>query len=214
VASGLNRESEDNLKNSFSADYRTFILNQDTSLYDAMNIGLDVAIGDAIIFMNSGDVFLDSKSCRLISESFKTKRCLAFRTIQSYGDSGFVRPKLSKLSLLERNPAHQGFVAPLPEAKGVKYNLEYTVAADLHWMRELIKRHGVVVKPEVISRFELGGISNVPTITSIRIKWRESKLSIPFFKILLKSFLYRVLGPKAFYRVVFFVKYDYKKSLY
>lgn len=213
VASGLNNQDEKLLKERFGVKGRTFIINEDSSLYDAMNIGLNMASGNAIIFMNSGDKFFDFKSCSLIERYYERSKCLIFRTLQTYENLRFVRPKLEKLELLSTSPGHQGFVAPLPEAKGVLFESDsYPVGADFRWMKKLLKLYSGNLNPAIIACFELGGISNLPSIKLAKIKLRE-KNKFQFIKILLKFILFKALGAKRYYVFVYSRKYECTQKL-
>ena len=185
------------------------VLNKDHSLYDAMNIGLHMSCGDAVIFLNAGDEFNDSDSIRLVTTHFTGNRCLAFRTIQYYGNDYYVRPSIARMSNLMTYPGHQGFVAPLPIAKKCTFNyVKYPISADSVWMGQLINLCGIDISSKVLSKFPLGGISNNPSIKSIRVKNNEFGIIQAGFEFI-KYLLLKCIGHKNYYRIIYYVKYDH-----
>lgn len=211
VVSGLDEDENLILENKYSRPGRIFILNRDKSLYHAMNIGLQSSSGDAVMFLNSGDTFLTESSAESIEENFQFGKCLIFRTVQEFDGYGFVRPKLKKIMLLAEHPGHQGFIAPMPEAKKIPYDSEkILIGADTEWMRHLIAEFGFEVSATVISRFSLGGISNAPTLKLAKAKYREQGVAT-FSVIILKLLLRRLVGLSRYYRIIYFNKYELVK---
>jgi glycosyltransferase involved in cell wall biosynthesis len=198
------------LKNRYTNEKRTFVVDKDTSLYNAMNIGMTLATGDAIFFLNSGDVFFDEQTIGLIGQNFVKGRCLAGRTIQSYHDLHFVRPGLKSLQDLKVHPGHQGFVAPLPDnvSDRIFFDESNRIGADSVWMRENIKRFDLILVPDIIARFELGGVSNLPTSRSIRLRL-QSKQFWSAVKTGLKWLFFSLVGGERYYTVLASLKgYD------
>ena len=78
----------------FKKKYRNFILNQDRSIYNAMNLGLKKTISNHVLFLNSGDCLISNKIISYILNSIKKekKKCLIFKTALVYKEYYF-RPK-------------------------------------------------------------------------------------------------------------------------
>lgn len=191
----------------FNNSNNKLILNNDSSLYNAMNIGLQIATGDYIIFLNGGDSFFDCNSVKNILNLAKPTRCLAFRSLQYFDSSSFVRPSIANLCDLRLFPAHQAFIAPLPAAKSVLFDEERLISADFVWMNILISKYGIYISPLIISRFALGGISNFPTVKTVALKFQEIG-TMSGLSELIKLLIRVLLGPKKFYKIILQGKCD------
>lgn len=150
------------------------IINQDRSLYQAMNIGLERATGDAVIFLNGGDEFYGDDAIEKINSKYQFGRCLAMRSAQCYGHDIYIRPSLARLADLAKYPSHQAFIAPLPAAKRVMFNEFRAISADYYWMKELADTYGCDISEAVLVRFALGGMSNYPTLKTVKQRFTES----------------------------------------
>jgi len=201
-------ENVADVKKEFNGDFVKFIINKDCSLYNAMNIGLMACNGGAVIFLNGGDEFKDAESVALINRHFKDGRCLAMRTIQENQGDFYVRPSLRYLNELVLSPAHQGFVAPLPDAKKKLYSEIKKISSDVYWMRELMERCGVNICSDVVSKFQLGGVSNLPSINTVIIRYQEAGMKRAT-KEIIKYLSCCLLGRKYYYRLIFFRKNEY-----
>ncbi len=198
------------LATQYEAYYRVFVIDQDKSIYNAMNIGMSIATGEAVLYMNSGDVFFDQNSVLLLSSHFVAGKCLIARTVQSYKDLFYVRPGLKRLSDLRLTPGHQGFVAPLPEKtyNRIFYNESNKISADSEWMKENLKRFDGFILPNVVAQFELGGLSNYPSFRALSFSLQSNK-KIEALKIIIKIFVFQVLGDRQYYKFVSILKrYD------
>ena len=199
VVSGV-KETK-NFKSNFKQDFVRFIINSDKSLYNAMNIGCNASCGNAVVFLNGGDTFYGSNSINLISTQYKPGKCLLFRTLQKYQELNFIRPKISNISLLKTSPSHQSFIAPLPQAKIFNFNEKNIICADTLWMNQLVSKYGVIISSSILSTFELGGISNYPTLHSIRKRFLCAGF-LRSCKEFLKFLLIKMLKPKLYYKLV------------
>ena len=188
----------------------SFILNEDRSLYDAMNIGLQHADGDAVYFLNGGDQLHSINAIKIIIDKMKLNvGCLLFRTIQYYKNDGYIRPKLNKIHTLKKFPAHQGFVAKLAVAKQYKFkDSPHAINSDLLWMRSIINELSVLICPEIIANFSLGGVSNLPSLSTCKMRTIESGLSKGIIEFC-KFILYKILNGRQYYRYLYFRKYEY-----
>jgi glycosyltransferase involved in cell wall biosynthesis len=185
-------------------NFRKWICNEDNGLYDAMNIGIKRSCGEYIYFLNSGDIiFPELKFGKLKDYLTKGYEVLLFQTIQKYKNDNYLRFPEEKLKSLLKRPAHQGFIASkcLIKEFNLYFSLEHKISADTHWMKKLILRGQGVVIPEILSIFELGGISNNPSLKSVLIRFRSNGI-IDGYKEVLKYLIKLILGKKKYYHLL------------
>lgn len=207
ILSGVNDEAK--LKSTYLNSYTKIIINQDRSLYNAMNIGLDYAGGDCVIFLNGGDYFLNHKSIELIQSYHRNGQILIFRTLQRIEKIGFIRPRLDKMKMLKNYPSHQSFIAPLSTAKSVRFQERSKIEADVIWMKSLMKLCVVNINPNILSVFELGGVSNNPNMKSVityltEYRIRQAILEFSKWIIYISLFKSRI----AYYSFIYMKKYN------
>jgi glycosyltransferase involved in cell wall biosynthesis len=200
IASGVSLDDAHKLESEFSAPYRKFVFNKDTSLYNAMNIGLKKASGDGVLFLNGGDEFYTRESISTIQKKWKPNICLAFRTLQSYGADMYIRPGLRHLNDLLKRPGHQGFIAPTNRHK-IFYNENKTINADGLWMKQNINKYGALVFPDILSCFELGGISNRASIKQSMQLFLSDGIKKGMIEII-KTLLRASIGTRSYYKLL------------
>lgn len=208
VASGLVESSCERIESKYKNKNRTFIFNKDSSLYNAMNLGLKKATRSHVIFMNGGDVFFDERSISEIINNLEENTCLVFRTIQIWKEDFYIRPKENKLSILEINPAHQGFVAPITSKK-IFFLESGAINDDTIWMRTYLKKFNYKVSPTIIAKFHLGGRSNYPTIKTVLARRKEGLTESikEIIKLIMRfslkdKFYYSILAKKNHYEFI------------
>jgi len=186
---------------------RKLILNKDKSLYNAMNIGLKLACGSYIYFLNSGDYLNTNNFLKLLGKRMNVQKCVGFKTIQSFGNDNYVRiPRISTKRTY--NIAHQGFIAPISKNKKLRiyFDEKKLVNSDAFWIKDCVNQYGVdflMTKPLAV--FNLGGVSNNPSSKTIMLYLQSkvfSQIPIEIIKFLFKKIfgitnLFRIL---AFYR--------------
>ncbi len=131
----------------------------DRGIYDAMNKGIDVATGDFVIFMNSGDRFYaDNTIEKIVAE-------LVPGTV-NYGDAMFY-PKRNRLwggemtifRLVLENICHQAMFYPIELLAKEKFDLKYRISADHELNMRLWHRYTFHYIPQIIARYLEDGVS-------------------------------------------------------
>lgn len=213
VVAGMQEQDKVQLVGRFGRPGRLFVFDQDTSIYNAMNIGLKKATGLWVLFLNGGDVFEGRDSVDFIMRNVAEDRCVVFGTVQADRENLYVRPpgkiKDGKISCC----GHQGFVAPLDVnlKSRVFYNEKNLISADQQWMSECVHLYGADFVDYTVARFALGGISNRPTLLSFSMHMK-SKRWPSAIKVILKMFLYKLLGRgRYYYLMAIFNGYQIKK---
>ncbi|MBE0508158.1 MAG: glycosyltransferase [Marinospirillum sp.] len=183
----------------YHAAYRKFVLNEDSSIYNAMNIGLQSAEGDYVLFLNAGDTFHDDNSLSLALDELNDTKCYAFRTNQIWNDAVYVRPPDGKLDQLKKSPAHQGFFVPLC-TKTPFFDEKHLIDADSRWMQQCIALFDMQVCDKFLSNFYLGGVSNYPTLNTVVLRYRSQGL-IRALKEIVKFLIRKLMGDRLYYRM-------------
>ena len=209
IASNMSNDNIQMAKQLFAKNNRSFIFNKDTSLYNAMNLGLLNATGNHILFLNAGDMFYTQISLEIINKKIALGKCNSFRIMQSFSDAKYIRPGASKLT----NWAHPGFIAPL--SKNVEERLLFDetkkIGADSIWMTSKIKKYGNKTHLAIITSFQLGGISNSPSIKTTIIRLKEKNI-VSTIKELAKIILFKILQKSLYYRLIAYINsYDLQK---
>ena len=142
-----------------------WISEKDKGIYDAMNKGINMATGDYLIFMNSGDGFASASALTKTKEKIINAKLPVF----AYGDSmdisesgeKFLRKakKINKL-WLGMTTQHQAMFFNREKLNGLKYSLDYPLSADYAFISKVVKSN----KPSEmlylgipVCNFEMGG---------------------------------------------------------
>lgn len=179
----------------------------DDGIYDAMNKGLRNAIGEYVVFMNSGDCFSDIHVLDLISSTI-TENSKRLKFI--YGDSYEKEPKTTARHYKKaKNHSfawygmfahHQSmfFAREVLVNNRIKYDEQYELSADWSFVLKVLKKinHDEIKYLNVpISIFELGGFSsNYVKGIKEQFKIRHEELGWNRYKCMLLSGLHYVLN--------------------
>ena len=90
--------------------------------------------------------------------------------------------------------------------KDLGFNVKNQVTADGLWMENNIKKFNIKKIYSVLTIFYLGGVSNLPSKRSLKMKANTGMISI--IKELLKFSLLKIVGKNSFYRIIYCFKYD------
>ncbi len=151
--------------------------NQDTGLYNAMNIGTDQATGDYMIFLNGGDSLFDEKVLEYTKD-------IAQRTDYPeylYGNQANVdengRVKFyetapaDKEALIQRPASHQSlfFKREAYERMGLRYDESMKIAADTGLKIQFAQNAQSFHKMDlIVNTFDTTGISNARSWRQVR----------------------------------------------
>jgi glycosyltransferase involved in cell wall biosynthesis len=170
IVDGKSQDGSSQLAEEFSIKcLRSRVIHQNGSgIYDAMNLGLIRAKGEYLWFLNSGDVFANSQSLRNAHEIVTSKKpdilvggysyVEGAKTIEFTKAARWIRP--IEISLNRRGLCHQSMIyrrEVLLKVGG--YDCAFTLASDFHSALQISKFGKVFRTREVLSRIELGGVS-------------------------------------------------------
>jgi putative colanic acid biosynthesis glycosyltransferase len=162
-----------------------WISQPDKGIYDAMNKGIDLATGEWIIFMNSGDSFNHNSILKEISDDFKKDYDFI------YGDcvvdyEGFKRhKKAGNIANLWRGMifSHQSVFIKTYLMKQEKYNIENKIGADFEFIFKMYKQGTKFIYVDrKLALVSAGGLSDTDRIESIKSHWNTLKCFEPSIK--------------------------------
>ena len=148
--------ANDYMQESYAADngHEIRIISEpDNGLYDAMNKGLKMAIGDYIVFMNAGDSFPKATTIEQIANKIISIPKEQLPAVL-YGETDIVDENFKRICPRRlKTPnhlswqsfkngmlvCHQSFYARLDIARNIPYNLKYKYSADFDWCIRVMK---------------------------------------------------------------------------
>ncbi|MDR1951709.1 MAG: glycosyltransferase [Bacteroidales bacterium] len=159
------------------------ISESDTGIYDAMNKGLAMATGDYVWFMNAGDEIYEPTTIEKLIPYFEKNADVI------YGDSVRIDENRDIIGLREKRPSknftwksfrmgmtvcHQSILISRKIAP--KYDLQYTVSADIDWVIRAMKQAKIVCNShQILSRFLVGGFSQRGRKTALKERFAIMK---------------------------------------
>jgi glycosyltransferase involved in cell wall biosynthesis len=155
--------------NMYSDYIDKMISEPDNGIYDAMNKGIDLANGDYIIFLNSGDIFYDNNvlsavfSNKVYSDVIFGNHCQDFGSYKSFRKSNFP-------SVKDPMPfCHQSVFVKTEILKKYKFNLKYKICSDRDQFIRIFKLTPSYKYFNItISQIEAFGTSNKNRIATLK----------------------------------------------
>lgn len=176
----------------------------DHGIYDAMNKGIDLATGDVVGFLNSDDMYIDSKAVsQLMAVMNSQKSDCVFadliyvapdntdRVLRYYSSKKF-HPGLFQYGWM---PAHPTFFAKKSIYEKVgSFSLSYMIAADFELLVRMLAVHGASYSyvPKALVRMRAGGVSTAGLSHSLLLNreivkaCRANGINTNLAKVLLK----------------------------
>jgi len=186
---------------------RIFYYKKNSSIYEAMNLGLKKSESKYLIFLNAGDTFASQSSLqkisKIINSNNKSKSCLMLISILKNNKDYFIPRKKTFFS--KDFLTHSSFIRPEIK-KDLGFNVKNQVTADGLWMKNNIKKFNIKKIYSILTIFYLGGVSNLPSKRSLKMKANTGMISI--IKELLKFCLLKIVGKDYFYKIIYYFKYD------
>lgn len=161
IDGGSNDGSKDFIEhNQFHLYY--WISERDKGLYNAMNKGINHSTGDYIVFMNSGDVFLNAN---VLADIFESKQynadVLIGSTIYQYGRGGILRhPRSLDIMNKELPFCHQSCFVKGTLMRSQLYDESYHLIADYAFFYQCYREGRTFeVVNKIISIYDTNGVS-------------------------------------------------------
>jgi putative colanic acid biosynthesis glycosyltransferase len=186
-----------------------YISKRDSGIYEAMNRGIDVSNGCAIIFLNAGDLLCEEVNLHEIAKTINYKEKIhCFRCRLRYEEDEYVAPSSyhdKKIKISEI--VHQSIICPKYILVENKFNEMLPISADSEWKIKVLNKYGAVYREEILTEFELGGVSSSASLKSTIKYLKQSSNFQEKVKHVIKFFLRQIIGQKKMYRLIFSKKY-------
>ncbi len=151
----------------FGLPIASYIHEPDKGIYDAMNKGVRLARGHAVIMLNSGDILYDSKELSSILLSLISKldsHVVYGQTVDRFPEGDVPRSNVESITTddIRRGnlPSHQSTIVPTAFAKANPYDTSFKSAADTDFLRKAYSSLPALAVTSPISIFSYGGRSN------------------------------------------------------
>ncbi|MBR6147686.1 MAG: glycosyltransferase [Lachnospiraceae bacterium] len=145
IIDGASTDNTMDIVSKYADDERVkFISEQDEGLYDAMNKAADIAKGDYIIYMNSGDVFADSKVITDISKWLDGVNELVYGNAIRIKPYGRITEKYGSehtpffLLLQGKMMCHQSIFTKSDLMREYRFDVSYSITADYDFLMRMV----------------------------------------------------------------------------
>ncbi|WP_316832340.1 glycosyltransferase family 2 protein [Pedobacter aquatilis] len=152
--------------NSYSSSISKIISEPDKGIYDAMNKGLDLATGDYVLFMNSGDEIYDEHTVEDVFASAEGAD-IYYGETEMYNDNWESLGRRRHEAPEEFNwrsfrfgmsISHQAIY--IKRSIIVPYNLKYKYSSDIDWIIKAAKKSSNIVNVHrYVAKYLVGGMS-------------------------------------------------------
>jgi glycosyltransferase len=184
VVDGNSSDGTIEIIKSYGNKITKFVSEKDKGIYDGLNKGISLAIGDIVAFLHSDDIYASDSIIEEISKVFKSDESLdgiygdlvytskndTSKVLRYWKSKKFYKNLLSKGWM----PAHPTFFLKrkVYEKYG-NFDLDFKIAADYDFMLRVLKS-GIKVEyiPKVLYKMRVGGESN-KSIKNIILKSKE-----------------------------------------
>jgi len=199
IVDGLSNDGTIDIIKKYSDKISKFISDRDQGIYDAMNKGIDLATGDWINFMNSGDSFVNNLILSKVFVQSSNLYDVVFGDciLNDKGELNYFHttPFYLNKKNLGINICHQSIFVKTELIKTNKFNLLYKICADYEMIYKLHKQGFSFLQLEFpICIYQTGGGISSTFESQIKVLYENTKiesnfLSLKFYRNLLKLLL-------------------------
>ncbi len=196
--------------NKYQKEINYWVSEKDTGVYNAMNKGIKMAVGEYLIFMNSGDIFVDSNVLFKIKDKLQNGVGILYGKSIYSKDAIYVRSetppdKLGFYFFYISGLNHQAtFIKRELFFKYFLYNEEYKICSDWEFFIYTICKgnESYLFVDEFICDYDLSGISANPENQKLYYSEREKSLQSYFPNLLEDYKLYHEMNSKRIRNVI------------
>lgn len=179
IIDGASTDGTKEIVQKYGEHLTEFISEPDKGLYDAMNKGLNLATGDYVLFMNSGDeiyatetvaeVFASAPSAdiyygetEMFDENWKSLGQRRHRAPEHFDWHSF------KFGM---NVSHQAIY--IKRSLTEPFNLTYKYSSDIDWILRAAKKSSNIVNTHLyVAKYLVGGISKKKHLASLKERFK------------------------------------------
>lgn len=156
-----------------------FISEKDNGIYDAMNKGINIATGDYLLFMNSGDEIYNPETVKQVfnnisfADIYYGETEMINEQLESQGKRRHTTPKNLKLTSFKygMSVSHQAIYIKRAIVK--PYNLNYQLSADIDWILDAIRKAKLIVNVNsYVAKYLIGGLSKQKHLQSLKERFK------------------------------------------
>jgi glycosyltransferase involved in cell wall biosynthesis len=170
IVDGLSIDGSDKVITKYGAYIDKILIEKDKGIFDAMNKGINLASGEYIYFLNSGDEFASNDVIRLVIKELENSKT----DYQIYSGNVKVFRLGNSLGVLDLDPwiVHQSAFVKSSLMREFLFDPEYRIFGDLDlWTRLSVKNRYDFYKMDIdIANMELDGVGSDPEFTFKRLK--------------------------------------------
>lgn len=184
IIDGQSTDCSTDLISQYKEKLAFWVSETDKGIYHAMNKGISNAKGDYLLFLNSGDFFVDNDVIQnMITSGLKAPICIG-NMLKKFPDGRLVRDKGSAINLPSLLLFYKGTInhscAFIKRSLFSEYGLydeSLKIVSDWKWYLQVVGLKGVEVsyKDIDVSIFDMTGISN--TLSNLEQQERKEVLS-------------------------------------
>lgn len=206
IVDGASKDDTMSKVRSYEKEHGMVVISEpDKGLYDAMNKAADMATGDYILYMNSGDIFADNTAVEQMVPFLEDRPELAYGNVIRSKKQGEILETYRgknvemKLVLMGRMMCHQSIFTRTDIMRKYRFNLDFSITADYDFIVRMLhdKQRFKYVDVTVSKVDSIEGISSsVANMDKMRQQDDASlKTNFPFL-------YYLVTPPKAIIRMI------------
>ena len=178
---GLSHDkSSDFCRSPYDVNYDVVVSEPDSGIYNAMNKGLDLATGDYILFMNSGDEFFSGFSSKSWTNFLNLNdKCVYYTNVfvkYKYRNNVLVDYSRKSLSFNLGLPfCHQAVYVPKSIYKYNRFDESYRIYATLPYFYQVTKNNRIKHINITSCVYDMSGVSSTISLDNLRELIRFNK---------------------------------------
>lgn len=203
VIDGGSNDSTKEIIERYKDEIDVLLIESDKGIYDAMNKGLDLAVGKYVNFLNTGDYFFSNTTLSLVAEQVNLKKPTIISgdfilENKAKGISNSIKTKKLSIQSLKKDfhSCHQTiFIANRVVGK---YDLKYKIKADYKWVYSVVSKiteDDILKIDKPIVYYQQNGFSQRLRVKNIVELIKLHYELFGFFQVLknIPTYIYRIL---------------------